>query len=352
MRSERDDTIDVLDTHRIDAAALTAFLARHMDDFEPPFTLRQFRGGQSNPTYLLSTPSRRYVLRRKPSGHLLPSAHAIEREFAVMRALEGTAVPVPRMRVLCEDASIIGTPFFVMSYVEGRPIADPALPDRTPADRRAIYASMGAALAAIHGVDWRARGLADFGRPGAFVERQVQRWTRQYRSSETETIGAMDHLIAWLPDHIPPDDETTLIHGDYRPGNVLLHPTEPHLVAVVDWELSTLGHPLVDLAHHALLYHTGPEDLGAFGDATPPEGIPDVSTYLAAYCAQTGRSTLPSWGFYLVLAMFRFAAIFQGIMGRVVAGTANDPDAARMGARARPLAERAWRLVESGLDGV
>lgn len=347
-----DDTIEVLETHRIDAEVLTRYLAPRLEGFDSPVHVRQFRGGQSNPTYLITTPSARYVLRRKPSGQLLPSAHAVEREFRVMRALAGSPVPVPEMLTLCEDTTIIGTPFFVMRYVDGRPINNPALPDRTPADRRAVYVSMVESLAAIHRFDWRAGGLSDFGRPGQFVRRQVHRWASQYRASETEHIEAMEALIPWLSDHIPSDDDTTLIHGDYRPGNVLIHPTEPRLVAVVDWELSTLGHPLVDLAHHALLYYTGPEDLGAFGDDAPPEGVPDVSSYLDLYCRCTGRRDLPSWPYYVVLAMFRFAAIFQGIMGRVVAGTANDPDAARMGARARPLAERAWRLVASGIDSV
>lgn len=352
MTSGRDGTIEVRETHRIDVEGLTRFLDTHVGGFSGPVTVRQFRGGQSNPTYLLTTPSARYVLRRKPSGHLLPSAHAIEREFRVMQALASSSVPVPEMLTICEDASVIGTPFFVMRYVDGRPIDNPALPDRSPADRRAIYLAMIDSLAAIHTFDWRAGGLADYGRPGQFVQRQVQRWTSQYRASETERIEAMEQLIPWLSAHIPAEDETTLIHGDYRPGNVLLHPTEPRLVAVVDWELSTLGHPLLDLAHHALLFYTGPEDLGAFGGEPPPWGVPDVAAYLEMYCRHTGRADLPGWPYYVVLAMFRFAAIFQGIMGRVVAGTANDPDAARMGARARPLAERAWQMVESGFDGV
>jgi len=354
------DTIDVLETHRFDIDALERYLARHLSDLTAPISVRQFRGGQSNPTYHLRGADHRslgmggadppgpreLVLRRKPPGQLLPSAHAIDREYRVMTALETSGVPVPKTYLLCEDPQVIGTPFFLMEYVAGHPMADPTLPDRSPAERNEIYESMISVLARRHTVDWRAAGLADYGKPGNHVARQVHRWTAQYRASETERIEAMERLIEWFPAHIPPGDEDAVVHGDYRPGNLLLHPAEPRVAAVIDWELSTIGHPLVDLGHHALIFRTGPEDFGALADRERPEGIPSEGEYLDTYCRLTGRASLPEWEFYVAFAMFRFAAIFQGIMGRVVAGTANDPDARRAGARARPLAERAWRLIE------
>ena len=232
-----------------------------------------------------------------------------------------------------------------MEYVAGHPMTDAALPDWSAGDRRAIYRSMIEMLARLHAVDWRAAGLADYGKPGNYVARQVHRWTAQYRASETERIDAMERLIEWLPAHIPVEDATAIVHGDYRPGNLLLHPTEPRIAAVIDWELSTIGHPLVDLGHHVLLFRTGPEDFGAFADRPRPAGVPSEDEHLETYCRITGRSSLPDWEFYVAFAMFRFAAILQGIMGRVMAGTANDPDARRAGARARPLAERAWALI-------
>jgi aminoglycoside phosphotransferase (APT) family kinase protein len=341
------ETIDVLDSHQFDVSALERYLRTRISDVRPPLLVRQFRGGQSNPTYYIETSTRRLVVRRKPPGHLLPSAHAIEREYQVMSALHGTGVPVPKTHLLCEDADIIGTPFFVMDYVASHPMTDAALPDRSPEDRRTIYHSMSETLARLHNIDWRAAGLSEFGRPGNYVARQVHRWTAQYRASETERIDAMEHLIGWLPANIPDDAGAAIVHGDYRPGNLLLDATEPRIAAVIDWELSTIGHPLVDLAHHALLFRTGPEDFGAFGDRARPAGVPGEAEHLQTYCRFTGRASLPDWNFYIAFALFRFAAICQGIMGRVVAGTANDPDARRAGARARPLAEHAWRLLET-----
>ena len=340
------ETIDVLDTHRFDVAALERYLNDQIRGCTAPIVVRQFRGGQSNPTYYLQTPRGPLVLRRKPSGHLLPSAHAIEREYRVMTALRGSEVPVPNTLLLCEDPDVIGTPFFVMEYVDGHPMTDAALPQASADDRRAIYRSMITVLARLHAIDWRAAGLGDYGRPGHYIARQVHRWTAQYRASATERIDAMERLIAWLPAHIPAGDEAAIVHGDFRPGNLLVDAQAPRIAAVIDWELSTIGHPLVDLGHHALLFRTGPEDFGAFGDRPLPDGIPAEDEHLATYCAMTGRESLPDWNFYIVFAMFRFAAIFQGIMGRVAEGTANDPEARRVGARARPLAERAWRLVD------
>ena len=341
------ETTDVLDTHRFDVSALERYLRGRLTDFEPPFVVRQFRGGQSNPTYYIGTSTRPFVLRRKPPGQLLPSAHAVEREYQVMTALRGSGVAVPETYVLCEDANVIGTPFFVMEYVNGHPMTDATLPDRSADDRGAIYRFMVETLARLHTVDWRVAGLENYGKPGNYVARQVKRWTAQYRASETERIDAMERLIEWFPAHIPAEDAAAIVHGDYRPGNLLLHPTEPRIAAVIDWELSTIGHPLVDLGHHVLLFRTGPEDFGAFADRARPAGVPSEEEHLETYCRITGRSSLADWEFYVAFAMFRFAAIFQGIMGRVVAGTANDPEARNVGARAKPLAERAWRLVHA-----
>ena len=262
-----------------------------------------------------------------------------------MAALRGSGVPVPATLLLCEDAQIIGTAFYVMEYVDGHPMTDPSLPERSPADRQRIYRSIIESLARLHTMDWQRAGLSDFGKPGNYVARQIRRWTTQYRASETEHIDAMERLIAWLPEHVPPNEDAAIVHGDYRPGNLLLHPAKPRVAAVLDWELSTIGHPLVDLGHHALLFRTGPEDFGAFGERPLPAGVPAEEEHLALYCQMTGRTSLPNWEFYIAFAMFRFAAIFQGIMGRVVAGTANDPDGPNAGVRARPLAERACALL-------
>ena len=245
-------TAEVREQHRFDVAALEGYLRDHVEGFAGPLAVQQFRGGQSNPTYYLTAGGREYVLRRKPPGKLLPSAHAVDREYRVITALGATGFPVPRTYALCEDASVIGTIFYVMDCVHGRVITDPTIPGLAPPERGAIYGSLNETLARLHTVDWRSLGLADFGRPGSYFTRQIHRWTQQYRASETETIEAMDRLIEWLPAHVPADDETTLVHGDFRLGNVILHPTEPRVVAVLDWELSTLGHPLADLAYNCL----------------------------------------------------------------------------------------------------
>lgn len=339
-------TIDVLDTHRFDVPALERFMEHHVEGFHGPLTVRQFRGGQSNPTYYLTTGRREYVLRRKPPGKLLPSAHAVDREYRVITALAGTRVPVPRTYALCEDAGVIGTPFYVMQFVRGRVVSDPRLPEQSAAERAAIYDAMTEVLARLHTVDWRAIGLEEFGKPGNYFARQIHRWSSQYRASETERIDAVERLIAWLPAHIPAGDETTLVHGDFRLGNLLLHPTEPRIAAVLDWELSTLGHPLADLAYNCLPFRLRHEQFEGFAGQERPSGLPTEAAYLEAYCKRTGRSGLPQWDWYIAFAMFRLAAIAQGIMGRVVAGTANDPNARDRGRRARPLGEAAWALVE------
>jgi aminoglycoside phosphotransferase (APT) family kinase protein len=339
-------TVEVLPTHRFDVDALERYLASRVAGFAGPLLVRQFRGGQSNPTYFVGTPGGAYVLRRKPPGKLLPSAHAIDREYRVITALAGTGVPVPRTYVLCEDPVIIGTAFYLMEYVHGRVFPDPRLPGLSGPERAAIYDSLNAVLARLHTVDYRAIGLGDFGRTGQYIARQVHRWTQQYRASETERIEAMERLIAWMPGHVPAEDETALVHGDFRMGNTLTHPAEPRLVAVLDWELSTLGHPLADLAYNCIPFRLPHEVFEGFAGEPRPAGIPTEEEYLAAYCKRTGRGDVPRWEFYLAFAIFRLAAIAQGIMGRVVAGTANDPNAVERGRRARPLAETAWAIVE------
>jgi aminoglycoside phosphotransferase (APT) family kinase protein len=339
-------TAEVLATHRFDVGALEGYLAGRVEGFAGPLAVGQFRGGQSNPTYYLRARSGEYVLRRKPPGKLLPSAHAVDREYRVITALAGSGVPVPRTYVLCEDAGVIGTPFYVMAYVDGRVFPDPRLPGVSAAERTGIYDSLNEVLARLHTVDWRAAGLGDFGRPGQYIARQIHRWTQQYRASETERIEAMEHLIAWMPGHVPPEDETALVHGDFRMGNTIVHPTEPRIVAVLDWELSTLGHPLGDLAYNCIPFRLPHEVFEGFAGEQRPDGIPTEEEYLQTYCKRTGRTEIPHWDFYLAFAIFRLAAIAQGIMGRVVSGTANDPHARDRGARARPLAETAWKIVE------
>jgi aminoglycoside phosphotransferase (APT) family kinase protein len=346
------DTVPVRETHRFDVASLERYMARHVERFKGPITVSQFQGGQSNPTYRLSSPGGEYVLRRKPPGKLLPSAHAVDREYRIITALARTPVPVPRTYALCEDDAVIGTAFFIMQWVHGRVVADPLLPGMSPGDRGRAYDSMNEVLAHLHTVDLVAVGLADFGRPGSYFARQIHRWITQYRASETERIEAMERLIAWLPEHVPADEPPTIVHGDFRPGNLILHPTEPRVVAVLDWELSTLGGPLADLAYNCMPYRLAPSTLGGVLGAPLAEmGLPSEAEYLAAYCRRTGRSSIPDWEFYLAFAMFRLAAIAQGIMGRVIAGTANDPNARSRGERARPLAEAGWETIERGESG-
>jgi len=346
--AETQTLVDVREGHRFDVGALQRYLAPRIAGLTPPVQVRQFLGGQSNPTYHLSAGGRQYVLRRKPPGPLLPSAHAVDREYRVITALSATDVPVPKTYLLCEDASVVGTPFYVMDFVAGRIFADPMMPGIDRAARAAIYDAMNDVMARLHRVDWKAVGLADFGRPGNYFARQIHRWATQYRASETEHIESMEHLIIWLPEHIPASDETTLVHGDYRPGNLIVHPTEPRIVAVLDWELSTLGHPLADLAYNCVPYHMGPgENLGGVDGADLGAlGIPTEAEYVAAYCRRTGRAEIADWDFYVAFALFRLGAIAQGIMGRVIAGTANDPNARQRGERARPLADAGWSIVE------
>jgi aminoglycoside phosphotransferase (APT) family kinase protein len=345
---ERSETMPVQERLRFDVAGLERFLREHDPDFHGPVTVEQFAGGQSNPTYLITNADgQRYVLRRKPPGNLLPSAHAVDREHRVITALAETGVPVPRTYALCEDESVIGTPFFLMEHVEGRIFWDQTLPGLASSERAAIYNEMNRAAAALHGVDYAAAGLADYGKPGNYLARQIARWTKQYRASETESIEAMDRLIDWLPENIPPGDETAVVHGDYRMDNMIFHPTEPRLLAILDWELSTLGHPLADFSYHVMSWRISPEEFRGLGGVDLDAlGIPQESDYVAAYCRRTGRDRIEYWDFYMAYNMFRLAGILQGIMGRVVDGTAASRNAVEMGKKARIMAEAGWREAE------
>ncbi len=341
------DTTTVREGHRIDEAALARYLADHLPECHGPLVVRQFEGGQSNPTYHLHTPERDYVLRKKPPGQLLPSAHQVDREYRVMTALVGSAVPVPATRLLCTDEQIIGTPFFVMACVEGRVFRQPHLPGVPPADRRAMYDDMGDVLARLHEVDVTAVGLADYGKPGNYYARQIARWGSQYVAAKTGEIAAMDRLMAWLPEHIPPGDETAIAHGDYRVENLIFHPTEPRVVAVVDWELSTLGHPLADLAYNCLTFHLPADALGRTDAAVADwTGIPTEAEYIETYCKRTGRSGIPDWNFYLAFSMFRLASILQGVYARGLQGNAASTYALQRGAAAREIANRAWTVAQ------
>jgi aminoglycoside phosphotransferase (APT) family kinase protein len=327
---------------------LEGWLRGHVAGFCGPVTAERFPGGQSNPSYRLDTGSGQYVLRRKPSGPLLPSAHAVDREFRVMRALAGTEVPVPRVHALCEDDAVIGSAFYVMEFLGGRIFWDQRLPEiASPEERGAMFDSMNAVIAALHMVDYESVGLGDFGRPGNYMGRQIARWSRQYRASETETIAAMDQLIDWLPLHIPPESAPAIVHGDYRMDNLVFHKTEPRVIGVLDWELSTIGDPLADFAYHVMTWRVTPELFrGLAGIDFAASGIPDEAAYIAAYCRRTGRDRIPAWDFYMVYSLFRIAAILQGIAKRALDGTAASAEAAEVGRIARPLAEQAWDLTQ------
>jgi aminoglycoside phosphotransferase (APT) family kinase protein len=327
---------------------LERWLRAHVEGFRGPVAAERFSGGQSNPTYKLTAGSGDYVLRRKPPGPLLPSAHAVDREFRVMGALAQTPVPVPRVHALCEDDTVIGSAFYVMEHLNGRIFWDQRLRGLPPTERAAIFDSMNAVIAALHTVDYQAVGLADFGRPGNYMARQIVRWSRQYRASETETIAAMDSLIGWLPQHLPPEAPPGIVHGDYRMDNLVFHNTEPRVIGVLDWELSTIGDPIADFAYHCLTWRVTPELFrGLAGVDFAGLGIPGETAYVAAYCRRTGRETIPGWEFYMVYSLFRIAAILQGIAKRAIDGTAAAVDAAEQGRLARPLAEQAWALAQS-----
>jgi aminoglycoside phosphotransferase (APT) family kinase protein len=356
-------TRPVSDKHAFDTGALVAWLEQNLDGFRGPLSVEMFKGGQSNPTYKLVTPARNYVMRAKPGpvAKLLPSAHAIEREFAVMRGLHGTGVPVPRMYCLCEDESVIGRAFYVMECMEGRVLWDQALPSMTPVERGEIYDEMNRVIAALHTVKFAERGLANYGKPGNYFDRQIGRWSKQYKASAdgagamSQPIPEMEQLVEWLPAHIPAaardDSKVSIVHGDYRLDNLMFHASEPRIVAVLDWELSTLGHPLADFSYHCMAWHIphgsfrgiGGLDLAALG-------IPGEDEYMRRYCERTGLATVADlkadWNFYMAYNMFRIAAILQGIAKRVEAGTASSAQAVASGKTARPMAELAWSFAQ------
>lgn len=321
------ETIEVRDAHRFEVEPLVRYLSTKMDGIGSDVTVRQFRGGQSNPTFALVSGGRCWVLRKKPPGVLLPSAHQIEREYRILSALAGSGVPVPKVHLLCDDPSIIGTAFYVMEHVEGRVFRNPLMLESHPAERRATYLEMAKVIARIHSIDFRAAGLSDFGKPEKYMERQVSRWSKQYEASKTEDMPAMTRLIEWLGAHPPPSDETTIAHGDYRLENTVVHPTEPRILAVLDWELATLGHPLADLGYNLMPYHL-PSMSASIGrglaDSNLEElGIPSEEEYVAAYCHAVGRPAIENLHYYIVFAMFRGAAILQGVYKRGLDGNAS-----------------------------
>jgi len=344
-------TRPVAEAHRFDVPALEHYLREHVEGYPRASALQveQFKGGQSNPTFLLRAGEKSYVMRRKPPGKLLPSAHAVDREYRVITALAGSDVPVARTYALCTDESVIGAVFYVMEYVEGRVLWDPKLPGMSREERRAIFDETNRVIAALHRVDYAAIGLADYGKPGNYFQRQIDRWSRQYKASETGKIEAMDRLIEWLPANIPADDATSIVHGDYRIDNMIFHPAHPRVLAVLDWELSTLGHPMADFSYHMMAWRlSAAEFRGLRGADLAVLGIPTEDEYLARYLERTGGHALPAkdWSFCMAYNMFRAAAIFQGVMARAVAGNAASAQAVETGQRARPMAELGWKQVE------
>ena len=344
-------TKDVTARLRFDEKKLEDYMAAHVEGFEGPLTVEQFKGGQSNPTYRLTTPKAKYVLRRKPPGKLLPSAHAVDREYRVISGLYKTGFPVPRPYLLCGDESLTGTMFYIMECVEGRILWEGALPDENKENRGAIYDAMNKVIALLHMTDIEEAGLADFGKPGNYFARQIGRWSKQYIASETESIPAMNKLIDWLPKNIPAGDETSIVHGDYRLDNMILHPTENKVLAVLDWELSTLGHPLGDFTYHLMQWRmpqTAGTSSGGMGELDLPAlGIPAEEEYIAAYCRRTGRDGIDNIDYYFAYNFFRIAGILQGIVGRVRDGTAASEHAAQSSENVRPLAEAGWLYAQA-----
>lgn len=342
----RPSTGDVKDHHRFDFASLAAWFETHVEALVAPLEIRQFHKGESNPTFLLISGAKQWVLRKKPPGQLLTSAHQVEREYRVMAALGGQGFPVPTMRALCEDPTVIGTPFYVMDFLDGRIFRDARLPGLAPAERAAIYDNLNATLARLHGIDVAAAGLADYGRPGDYFQRQIGRWTRQYRGAQTEDIPAMERLIETLPGRIPSDEASAIAHGDYRLENVMFHPSEPRIIAVLDWELSTLGHPLADIAYGCILYHSASESWGTLaGVDLEAAGIPSQDEYVAAYCRRTGRARIADFNVYLAFSMFRLASIGQGVFKRNIDGIGNSAGTVSND-NTKYLAAQAWAALQ------
>ena len=344
------NTVPVMERHRFDEVSLDRYLRANLAGYRGGLDVRQFDSGHSNPTFFLSAEMdggkrQDFVLRKKPPGKLVASAHQVDREFRVISALAATDVPVAPAHLLCADESVIGQMFYIMSCVEGRILVDPSMPDQTPAERAAIFDSMNDVLARLHRVDPSKVGLGDYGRSGQYIARQVSRWTRQYAELKTEDIPAMDKLAAFLPANIPDEDPTTIVHGDYRLGNLIVHPTEPRIVAVLDWELSTLGHPLCDLAYNCIGYHLKNPPHGFATADFRKLGLPTEEEYVAAYCRRMGRERIDRWNYYVAFSLFRLAAIAQGVYRRGLAGNSSNPESVKMSKAPRERAELAWSLV-------
>ena len=336
-------TIAVGDKDRLDLDKLGGWMTANVPGYAGPLTYAKFAGGQSNPTYRLDTPDRAYVLRRKPFGPILPSAHAVDREYRVIAGLHPTGFPVPLPYGLCEDAAVIGSAFYVMEMVEGRTIWDGAMPGATPPERTAHYEAMVDTLAALHNTDYAAAGLGEYGKPGNYFERQVGRWTKQYRASETEHMESVERLIEWLPRTLPEQTRTSIVHGDYRIDNMIFAPSEPKVVAVLDWELSTLGDPLADFSYLLMSWVTEPEGRsGVLGMTGPDTGIPTIEQVVERYCAATGRDGVPDLNWYFAYNLFRLTGIVQGIKKRIVDGTASSAQAEKTVAKVHGLADAAW----------
>ena len=338
-------TMDVLEKHQIDTNTLTTFMEENVEDFEGPLVVEEFKGGQSNPTYLVKTQKQSYVLRRKPPGKLLKSAHAVDREYRVITALNGTGVPVPKTYALCEDEEVVGTVFFLMEFMEGRVLWDPSMADSSREEALGVYTSMNSTLAKLHSVDPLERDLESFGRPGNYVGRQVSIWSKQYIDSETEKIPEMDKLIDWLPNNLPSDKPLRIVHGDFSLSNLMIHTDKPEVIAILDWELSTLGDPVADFSYHCMQYRQNPNL--ADKEYCKEAGIPTEQEYVAMYCDKTGSDLKEEWELYMAYNLFKSAGILQGIMGRVRDGTAASKHAIDMAARVRPLAKASWQLIES-----
>ena len=354
-------TKPVAHQHAFDVGALKAYLGERHAGFAGELRVEQFKGGQSNPTFKLVTPSQSYVMRAKPgpAAKLLPSAHAIEREYKVMGALQGSGVPVPRMHLLCEDESVIGRAFFIMEFMQGRVLWDQSLSDLDKPQRGAVYDEMNRVIAALHRVDFARVGLVDFGKPGNYFTRQIARWSKQYVASQTEPIEAMHQLMAWLPEHIPEsardEEQVSIVHGDFRLDNLVFHPSEARIIAVLDWELSTLGHPLADFSYHCMSWHIAPGTFRGIGGLDLAGlGSPDERAYVRRYCERTGRiaaggepdAVMADWNFYMAYNLFRLAGILQGIVKRVVDGTASSAEARNSATGVRTLAEMGWRMAQ------
>lgn len=349
MYNNKAELSEIREEHRFEIKALEDYMKKNIPEFEGKLSIQQFVHGQSNPTFILHDGKNKYVMRKRPPGKLLPSAHAVDREYRIITALKETDVPVPKTYILCNDDSVLGTAFFIMEYIEGRIFRSPLIPEvNDPKERTAIFDSMNECLANLHKVDWEKAGLSDYGKHGNYMSRQIDRWSKQYEASKTWEIESMEQLMEWLPKHIPDDTITTIVHGDYRIENMIIHPTEPRVIAILDWELSTLGHPLADLAYNCLGYHVPDfegKGLSFVGQEIEKLGIPSEEIYANNYFNRMGQTRLDNWEFFLVFGIFRLVAIVQGVYKRGLDGIASSEEAESFGGLVRFLADIAWKLV-------